>query len=189
MTMKRMLVRSVLLVAVACAPVLCCGQSTAPQSRDAKEGRPTVIQTFNYYLKAAEQGDAYAQAILGTLYLAGRGVQQNYTEAVKWYRKAAEQGFAGAQASLGLCYMEGFVVPQDFVEAYKWLNLAAAELPRDYFVKLRDDLLHRMTPEQIAEGQKRTAGFIAQGGEVKVNNYEQSIAPSAVHPSSNLSSL
>lgn len=40
----------------------------------------------------AEQGDAAAQFYLGVMYYYGRGVPQNYNEAVKWYTKAAEQG-------------------------------------------------------------------------------------------------
>jgi uncharacterized protein len=42
----------------------------------------------------AELGNAHAQNELGVMYAEGRGVQQDYAEAVKWYRKSAEQGFA-----------------------------------------------------------------------------------------------
>jgi hypothetical protein len=38
----------------------------------------------------ADQGDARAQSILGLMYESGRGVPQDYAEAVKWYRKAAD---------------------------------------------------------------------------------------------------
>ncbi|TVS20791.1 MAG: hypothetical protein EA424_02165, partial [Planctomycetaceae bacterium] len=37
-------------------------------------------------------------------YYEGRGVVQDYAEALKWYRKAAEQGRSYAQFSLGLLY-------------------------------------------------------------------------------------
>lgn len=40
----------------------------------------------------AEKGNTKAQNNLGSMYLQGRGVGQNYSEAMKWYRKAAEQG-------------------------------------------------------------------------------------------------
>ena len=33
------------------------------------------------------------------MYKDGKGVQQDYAEAVKWYRKAAEQGKANAQGA------------------------------------------------------------------------------------------
>jgi len=42
--------------------------------------------------KAAEQGYAAAQYNLGVMYEYGRGVSQDYGEALIWYRKAAEQG-------------------------------------------------------------------------------------------------
>lgn len=38
----------------------------------------------------AEQGIANAQNNLGVMYNAGRGVPQDYAEAVRWYRLAAE---------------------------------------------------------------------------------------------------
>ena len=38
----------------------------------------------------AEQGYAGAQYNLGLIYANGKGVTQDYKEAVKWYRKAAE---------------------------------------------------------------------------------------------------
>ena len=48
----------------------------------------------------AEQGDATAQSNLGDFYRKGKGVQQDFAEAVKWYRKAAEQNDATAQCNL-----------------------------------------------------------------------------------------
>ena len=51
--------------------------------------------------KAAEQGDADAQLLLGVMYNTGSGVAQDYKQAVAWYRKAAEQGYATAQSNLG----------------------------------------------------------------------------------------
>ena len=38
--------------------------------------------------KAADQGNATAQAMLGAMYFSGQGVPQDNTEAVKWLRKA-----------------------------------------------------------------------------------------------------
>ena len=39
---------------------------------------------------------------LGVLYRNGKGVSQDYKEAVKWYRKAANQGFEFAQMKLDM---------------------------------------------------------------------------------------
>jgi TPR repeat protein len=41
---------------------------------------------------AANDGDAAAQFYLGTMYVTGHGVQQDYSAAALWFRKAAEQG-------------------------------------------------------------------------------------------------
>ena len=53
------------------------------------------------------------------MYANGKGVPQDYAEAVKWYRRAAEQGDAYAQNNLGLMYANGKGVPQDYAEAVK----------------------------------------------------------------------
>ena len=64
-------------------------------------------------ISQAEQGNAIAQANLGGMYRKGRGVEQDYEEAVKWYRQAAEQGHAIAQTNLGWMYRKGRGVEQD----------------------------------------------------------------------------
>jgi hypothetical protein len=69
----------------------------------------------------------YAQYNLGVVYVndTGRGVQQDYVEAVKWYRLAADQGYAMAQSNLGVRYATGTGVPQDFTKAARLFKLAA----------------------------------------------------------------
>ena len=52
-------------------------------------------KAFEWYLKAAEQGHAKAQYMLGCCYF-----MLDYTQAVHWWRKAAEQGLAEAQEAL-----------------------------------------------------------------------------------------
>ena len=74
----------------------------------------------------AEQGDADAQYNLGSMHKKGRGVPQNYKEAVKWYRLAAEQGLVEAQYNLGWMYGSGAGVVQDFIYAHMWWNIAAS---------------------------------------------------------------
>jgi TPR repeat protein len=85
------------------------------------------IQDIDLLKEAAEQGDAYAQGLLGTMYENGRGVPQDYQEAAKWYRKAAEQGNAGAQSMLGWMYEGGKGVPRDYREAAMWFRKAAEQ--------------------------------------------------------------
>ena len=75
----------------------------------------------------AKQGDANAQYILGLMYDNGKGVPQDYKEAVKWLRMSADQGYALAQCFLGLMYDEGKGVPQDYKEAVKWYRISAEQ--------------------------------------------------------------
>jgi hypothetical protein len=59
--------------------------------------------TGNAVVVQANQGNAIAQTNLGVLYRDGKGVPQDYAEALRWYRKAADQGNAIAQTNLGMC--------------------------------------------------------------------------------------
>lgn len=85
---------------------------------------PTLIQR---YTQAAESGDADAQFEMGVLHQYGRGVTQDFSEAVRLYRKAAEQGHLGAQSNLGILYASGQGVPRDYSEAMKWFTMAAEQ--------------------------------------------------------------
>ena len=76
-------------------------------------------------LQLAEAGDAELQLALGVMYEQGKGIRQDYTEAVRWYRKAAEeQGFAVAQYNLGRMYYTGRGVRQNSVIAKEWYKKA-----------------------------------------------------------------
>ena len=78
--------------------------------------------------KAAEQGQADAQAYIGSCYYyQGNGVSQDYAQAVYWLRKAAEQGQAAAQYNLGFSYCQGDGVSQDYVQAVYWWRKAAEQ--------------------------------------------------------------
>jgi len=100
----------------------------------------------------ADQDNTYAERLLGTMYIKGRGVPQDYglgmrwmriaadkgladaqnemgilyeAEAVKWFRLAADQGLVLAQHNLADAYALGLGAPQDFGQALKWYRLAA----------------------------------------------------------------
>ncbi len=95
-----------------------------------------------------------AQANLGIMYENGRGVAQDYAEAVRWYRMAAEQGNAIAQLNLGLGYAKGQGVPQDFATAHMWLNIAGAN-GHSNAIDAREVVATRLTPDTISEAQRR----------------------------------
>ena len=63
----------------------------------------------------ANQGDALAQTTLGEMYANGKGVPQDYAQALVWFRKAADQWYAPAQDDLSWMYAEGEGVPKNYV--------------------------------------------------------------------------
>jgi TPR repeat protein len=93
------------------------------------------------------------------MYAEGRGVPQDFTEAVKWYRLPAERGHPQAQYNLALSYAKGEGVLQDYVSAHMWFNLAAAYFPasevhnQELAARNRAVVANKMTHEQIAEAQ------------------------------------
>ena len=79
------------------------------------------------FVPLAQQGDAVAQGILGTAYIEGKGVKQDYVLGAKWTRRSADQGDAYAQFLMGMFYAEGQGVPQDFATAVKWFRKSAEQ--------------------------------------------------------------
>jgi len=135
------------------------GQYNLANSYHYGVGVPTNhTEAAKWYQQAADQGFAMAQMGLGRLYQDGEGVVQDYAEAAKWFGKGANQGDAMAQTFLGALYLSGKGVPQNDIEAYKWLNLAASQNFQDAF-QYRDIVRNRMTPEEVAESQRRAALF------------------------------
>jgi hypothetical protein len=77
--------------------------------------------------RLAEQGDASREFDLGRMYFEGKGVTQDYAEALRWYRKAAEQGHIKAQFCLGEMYLRGQGTTEDQAEARQWIQKAAKQ--------------------------------------------------------------
>jgi uncharacterized protein len=70
---------------------------------DGQEGKPQdFVQAVNWFSKAAEQGNPYAQANLSWLYANGQGVEQNDTKALIWSMLAAARGEDDATRELAL---------------------------------------------------------------------------------------
>ncbi len=99
---------------------------TAEQHQAAPQTSPAATEEDGPSLRRkAELGDATAQARLGSMYAAGRGVEQNHAEAAKWWRQAADLGLADAQFGLGMLYETGQGGRLDYKEAAKWYRKAA----------------------------------------------------------------
>ena len=81
------------------------------------------FESFQWYQKAADQGDTRAMRSLG-MYHARR---ERLETAAEWFRQAAELGDFAAQRNLGYLYLKGEGVEKDKAEARKWLEKAAAQ--------------------------------------------------------------
>jgi len=106
--------------------------TAAVQAGDLEDGfdayyRKDYATALTKWRSAAQQGDAYAQNLLGAMYMKGQGVEHDYKEAVRWYKLAAEQGRVEAQYDLGVSYAEGKGVARDYKEAMHWYKLSAAQ--------------------------------------------------------------
>ena len=100
----------------------------------------------------AEQGNADAQLLVGSMYYAGEGVIQDYKTAVKWFTRSAEQGDADAQSNLGVMFTLGQGVIEDKVYAHMWANIARSN-GNENASKVLDLLVKSMTPSQIEKAQ------------------------------------
>jgi TPR repeat protein len=79
------------------------------------------------YRKAADQGYAAAEDDLGGMYVSGRGVPNDDSQAIAWFRKAADQGYAEAQKDLGEMYAAGRGTAKDDAQALALFRRAAAQ--------------------------------------------------------------
>jgi TPR repeat protein len=119
-------------------------------------------EALRWYRLAADQGNAGAQYNIGRIYQYEQGVSQDNAEAARWYRLAADQGNANAQFSLGAMFESGHGVLQNYVLAHMWFNISGANGFDDVAV-WRDDLVTRMTREQVADAQERARVCMGSG--------------------------
>lgn len=82
---------------------------------------------YREILPLAKAGNADAEHLLGLMYYMGRGVPQDYKQALEWHRKAAQQGKADAQYVVGAMYYTGNAVIQDHKQAVVWFRKAAEQ--------------------------------------------------------------
>ena len=92
------------------------------------------VRAFWHYQKAAQRGDSTAQNNIGVMYANGRGVDQDYDEAINWFRQAARQGNTTAHNNLclvyihrGWMYANGRDVDQDYAQAFTWFRRAVLQ--------------------------------------------------------------
>lgn len=91
--------------------------------------RENDARAFEWFLRAAEQGNTDGQFHLGNMYMYGLGVPATESEpdrvAALWFFEAARRGHAEAQYNLGILFLAGKGVYQNDAEALKWIRRSA----------------------------------------------------------------
>lgn len=108
-------------------PCGCANESNsgAGQNPKAPERQESTHDDGNDDLTSimAELGDIDAQISVGSRYVYGEGVEQNFTEAMEWLRVPAELGNPDAAYYIAECYrLQG-----DFSSAVEWYELAEGQ--------------------------------------------------------------
>ena len=107
--------------------------ATVPAMADSLQDGARYFQHADYnralasWRPLAVQGNAVAQNNLGIMYLDGKGVPQNTSEAVRYLSLSAAAGSSLGQNNLGGLYRDGKGVPRDYVRAAQWFSAAAAQ--------------------------------------------------------------
>ena len=115
--------------------------------------KPDPATALDLLKKSAGQGFVPAERHLGVLYLRGNDTLQDFALAQTWLQKAAAAGDGEAQRQLGYILALGLGRPRDLARAYAWYE--SAVLNGDGLAKpMRDDILTRMSPDDIAKGEK-----------------------------------
>jgi TPR repeat protein len=91
---------------------------------DPREEPQDIEQGLDWLRRAAEQGHADAQALLGQAQVPA---ESDFNEGLLWTRRAAHGGASLAQFRLGELHQAGRGVPRDDEEAARWFRLAAAQ--------------------------------------------------------------
>ena len=128
--------------------------------------QPALAQSGTDVRALAEQGDAQAQFVLGSMYRDGQGVEKDLKQTLKWWQEAAGQGNVDAQFALGNIYSGGFGVERDYVLSYMWFDITAAQTETPWLAPIarsnRDALIDRMTAAEVSKAKQMSADWIAR---------------------------
>ncbi len=100
-------------------------QSSGSVAGSSRKALPSALIGPLSLRLAAANGDASAEFEVGARFAEGKGVKQDFVEALKWYKRSASRGFALAQYRLGTHYERGLGVAKDPERARIWYQRAA----------------------------------------------------------------
>ena len=161
--MPRLIGHLVVLIGIACSPVLLCLAAPAGlRAETLEEGyeawsKGDYAAALTEWQPLAEAGNADAQSLVGFMYYNAQGVERDFPQAFAWYRRAAKQGSVLAQNNLGLMYANGNGVRRDDVRALLWFSVAAttgdSHAARVSATVNRDETARTMSAQQIDQAQ------------------------------------
>jgi localization factor PodJL len=76
---------------------------------------------------AAQKGDPSAEFEIAARFAEGRGITQDFKQAIVWYQRSAQRGFAPAQYRLGTLFERGIGTKADAARAKVWYGRAAEQ--------------------------------------------------------------
>lgn len=104
---------------------------TAGSRADSADPVPVVAAPLPSHvgiiLQGAQQGNAVAQFLLGTLIVEGQVLDRDGEQALHWLRSAALQGIPDAQYNLGVMRYDGDLISRDYAQAARWFRMASQQ--------------------------------------------------------------
>ena len=134
--MKKIIIMAVVFVLCLCQSAL-SAETSADVIKHVKHENPSQYFTKGRELydaykytesmitlkKAVEEGDAWAAALIGSIYAnGGDGIERSTNNAVKWYNKATEMGYPASDAFFAMRYYYGDGVPKNDKKAYQLIH-------------------------------------------------------------------
>lgn len=98
----------------------------ADLSELAKQAASGSVPAREEIERRAAGGDAYAEHLMGLMYVSGQGVDQNDTLAAEWFLRAARKGHPPSQHNLAVIYERSSSL-KDADEARRWYLTAAEQ--------------------------------------------------------------
>ncbi len=87
---------------------------------------PALIGPLSLRIKAAD-GDPSASFQVGARFAEGKGIRQDFSQALTWYTRSATKGFPLAQYRLAALYERGMGTKADLARAKVWYERAARQ--------------------------------------------------------------
>ena len=143
--------------------------AAALQKADAARRNADYKDAYALYKTLAEQGNARAEAKIGTMYAQGELGKRDMAEAIAHYDKAAEAGDGYAQFLLGVAFRNGMGVEKHDTESGRWFakaeeNLRKAALRQDAEAQYLLGIMYR-DGTSVVESKKESGQWLQKAAE------------------------